>query len=113
VSGAATTKSAIDYAALAAKYASPSPAPTATPVPVAPGATAATARPTVVTPSSTTYGVVNAGKPASAAPAAAPVKTGSPLTKVLLFVGIPIFLIAYTFVWIIVFHVDLTKLLKF
>jgi len=98
-------KTAIDYAALAAKY--------ATPVPTI-GTETTSPRPAVVTPSTTMYGVVNDGntkKAASDKPEKTDKKRSGGMKKLLLFLGIPILLIAYTVIWVVVFGVDLTQLL--
>ncbi len=121
-------KSAVDYAALAAKYATPAPAipeaTTTTRVPVANGglpplpthsdsaqqATNAAVHapstkpdPTVATFSATVQVPTNSSVPAA--------KNSSALLKIALIAGVPIFLIAYTVVWMVVFKVDIMKLL--
>ncbi len=120
-------KSAVDYAALAAKYATPAPAipeaAVATP-PAANGglpplptrsdsaqqATNAAVHapstkpdPAVATFSATVQVPTNSSVPA--------VKNSSSLLKIALIAGVPIFLIAYTAVWMVVFKVDIMKLL--
>lgn len=90
----------VDYAALAAKYATPLPTmdPNA-PIPKAPA----------VTPSTTAYGVVNNdSKPKT--PDTGGEKPGGK-KKLLLIVGIPVGLLIYTIIWIVVFHVDVMSLL--
>ncbi len=105
VSGTPAPQSAVDYAALAAKYATPpvpsfsSPSNQPQPEPV---------KAASVTPSTTTYGVVNAGadtKKEKVAPI--PAEKGSNLKKIMLILGILMFLMIYTFVWIVVFGVEL------
>lgn len=92
-------KPVVDYAALAAKYATPTP-----PVTAMPGARAA-----VVTPSSTTYGVVNNDSTAKSQEKEK--SDRSPLKKILLLVGLPVALLAYAIVWIFIFHIDVMALL--
>lgn len=87
----------IDYAALAAKYATPTP----------PVSAMASTHQAVVTPSSTTYGVVN-NETAKPAPQE---KTGSSMKKLLLLVGLPLLLIAYTIIWVVLFKIDIMALL--
>jgi len=90
----------VDYAALAAKYATPTP----------PVSAMSASRPTAVTPSSTTYGVVNAD-PAKPAVEKEKTAAGSSKKKILLIVGIPLLLIAYAAIWIFIFHVDIVSFL--
>ncbi len=98
-----TMSQTVDYAALAAKYATPLPTINpAAPVPPAP-------KPTVVTPSIPTYGVVNNGGHTEAAGQ----KEKKPLgkKKLLLFLGIPVVIVAYAVIWIVIFHLDVMALL--
>lgn len=101
-------KTAIDYAALAAKYATPVPAIGSTPeIPPAPSG-----KPPVVTPSTTAYGVVNNGKTdTKSTGTASEKKKSSGMKKILLILGIPVLLIAYTAIWVVVFKVDIMNLL--
>jgi hypothetical protein len=95
-------KPVVDYAALAAKFATPTPT-----INSVNGAV----HPTPVTPSTTTYGVVD-NKPAK--DKSKETKTdggGSPMKKILLIGGIPLILIGYTAVWIFLFHVDIMSFL--
>lgn len=90
-------KPTVDYAALAAKYATPT--PTINNV-------AGVPHQTPVTPSSTTYGVVN-NKPARSEKEKKVESGGSSTKKILFIVGFPIFLLAYSAVWIFIFQVDI------
>lgn len=101
-------KPTVDYAAIAAKYATPLPTmnASATSLPPRPNSQA------TVTPSTTTYGVVNGGNSSTTKVQAAHTeKSGSSLKKILLIIGIPLFIVAYTAVWIVVFKVDLMSVL--
>lgn len=94
-------KPTVDYAALAAKYATPLPTiDPNTPIAKAPA----------VTPSTTTYGVVNNGATKAKLAETGEKKPGGK-KKLLLIVGIPIGILIYTIVWIIVFQVDVMALL--
>lgn len=130
----APAKSAVDYAALAAKYATPPPplsesqsaavgAPFTPPptgggfVPPAPATpthsdsaqqatnaathtnTAAKSDPNVATFNATVQVPTNSSVPAT--------KNSSTLLKIALIVGVPVFLIAYSVVWMVVFKVDI------
>lgn len=102
-----TNKTTMDYASIAAKYATPTP-----PIGLDPFSSAP--RPSVVKPSTTTYGVVNN----SGTKLVAQDKTEnsekkgfSGMKKILLFVGLPVFLIVYTIMWLVIFGVDITQLL--
>ncbi len=90
-------KPTVDYAALAAKYATPTPniSNISSNVHQAP-----------VTPSSTIYGVVD-NKAAKSEKEKKTETKGSSSKKILLLAGIPILLIGYTAVWIFIFHVDI------
>lgn len=98
-------KPVVDYAALAAKYATPTP-PVSALGSIHPGSA-------VVTPSTTTYGVVNTttGTTGTAKPQEKEKKEGSSKKKLLLVVGIPIALLVYAVVWIVIFHIDVMALL--
>lgn len=94
-------KPTVDYAALAAKYATPLPTiDPNTPIVKAPA----------VTPSTTAYGVVNNGD-TKAKPAETGEKKPGGKKKLLLIVGIPIGILIYTVIWIVVFQVDVMSLL--
>jgi hypothetical protein len=90
-------KPTVDYAALAAKYATPTPNISNL---------SSNSHQTPVTPSSTIYGVVNnqAAKPEKEKKADS---KGSSPKKILLLAFIPLILIGYTAVWIFIFHVDI------
>jgi len=90
------SKPTVDYAALAAKYATPT--PTISTV-------NASVHQTPVTPSSTTYGVVD--NKSSKSEKAKDKTEGSPTKKILLIAGLPIMLIIYAAIWIFIFHVDI------
>ncbi len=90
-------KPVIDYAAISAK-----PTPSTTPTPK------------IFKPSGSetaSFGVVNAGN-AKSKPEADTEKKNSTIKTILLLILIPLFLIAYTFVWIIIFGVDVMGLLS-
>lgn len=94
-------KPTVDYAALAAKYATPLPTiDPNTPIAKAP----------VVTPSTTAYGVVNNDHTKAKSTDTGEKKPGGK-KKLLLIVGIPIGILIYTIIWIIVFQVDVMALL--
>jgi len=101
---AAAPKPTVDYAAIAAKYATPLPSINSS-MPQRPTGQAA------VTPSSTTYGVVNGGSTTAKEETPSTEKSGSSLKKILLIVGIPLFIVAYATVWIVVFKVDVMSFL--
>lgn len=97
-----STKPTVDYAAIAAKYATPLP-PINTTLNSSPKQSAP-----AVTPSGTTYGVVNGSSTDKQKEQTAHTeKSGSPLKKILLIIGIPIFIVVYAAIWIIVFKVDI------
>jgi hypothetical protein len=99
------SKPVVDYAALAAKFATPTPT-----------INAVNAASHPVTPSTTTYGVVD-NKPAkedkdkNKDKTKAPSTGGSSMKKILLIAGIPVILIGYTAVWVFVFHLDIMSFL--
>lgn len=97
-------KTTVDYAALAAKYATPMSSVSSTTAPLSTSQTA-------VTPSGTTYGVVNGGNADKKTQENPTEKGGSSRKKILLIIGIPLFIVAYAAVWIAVFKVDLMSLL--
>lgn len=105
LSGAPQPQSAVDYAALAAKYATP-PAPSFSAPSNQPQPTPVKAA--SVTPSTTTYGVVNTStdtKKEKAPPL--PAEKGGNLKKIMLILGILMFLVIYAFVWVVVFGIEL------
>lgn len=105
LAGAPQPKSAVDYAALAAKYATPLTPPTQeTPPPPPPAQKHA-----AVTPSSTMYGVVNGGSDSKTETKVdpEPEQKGGALKKIMLIAGILMFFVIYTFVWVVVFGFEL------
>lgn len=90
-------KPTVDYAALAAKYATPTPNISNI---------SSNAHQAPVTPSSTIYGVVD-NKAAKSEKEKKTETKGSSSKKILLLAGIPLLLIGYTAVWVFVFHVDI------
>lgn len=105
MSTAGQTKSAVDYAALAAKYATPPPVPMDSAnnnnAPAPPKQAA-------VTPSTTTYGVVNNGTNDIKKPLKLDAEDkGSMTKKIMLIAGILMFFVIYTFVWVVVFGFEL------
>ncbi len=104
ISTSAANKATIDYAALAAKYATPTP-------PIAPENP--NQKP-VSHPASLNFGVANGDKKEEKKDkekdkTTEPKKSGK--RKILLIIGIPLLIFIYTIVWIIVFKVDITALL--
>lgn len=89
----------IDYAALAAKYATPTPN-------ISNLSASMSQHQAPVTPSSTIYGVVG-NKAAQSNQAKNESEKGSSSKKILLLALIPIVLIGYTAIWIFVFRVDI------
>lgn len=94
-------KSAVDYNALNSQAINTS-APV-TPKVSAPTTTAYTATTQSTSP---TFGVVNPSESGKSSPASNE-KKGSILKKLLLLVGIPLFILIYTLIWVIVFGVEL------
>jgi len=93
-------KPTVDYAALAAKYATPTPNISNISM---------NSHQTPVTPSSTIYGVVDnkAAKSEKEKKTEKAENKGSSSKKILLLALIPILLIGYTAVWTFIFHVDI------
>lgn len=112
VVGAPQQQSAVDYAALAAKYATPQqPQQMTVPAQPFPIPQQQSQRHAAVTPSSTTYGVVNGGSETktenkSFSEPESEQKSGT-LKKIILIAGILMFFVIYTFVWIVVFGFEL------
>ncbi len=101
VTGATQNTSAIDYASLAAKYATP---------PATPEASNSVVQSTPVVPSTTTYGVVNNSQNTQTTPNVtpfAPEEKNKSLKKLLLIGGIMLFFAFYTVVWVIIFGVKM------
>jgi hypothetical protein len=90
-------KPTVDYAALAAKYATPTPNISNVSM---------NSHQTPVTPSSTIYGVVD-NKAVKSEKEKKTENKGSSSKKILLLALIPIILIGYTAVWTFIFHVDI------
>lgn len=84
-------KSAVDYAGLANHYAAPTPQPT---------------KPAVVTPSGTTYGVVNTNGNTKVDIKVSD-KKGSGSKTILIALGILVFFLIYTVVWFFFFGLEL------
>ncbi|MBI5045241.1 MAG: hypothetical protein HZC02_04905 [Candidatus Levybacteria bacterium] len=105
ISSSEANKATVDYAALAAKYATPTP----TIPPESPNQ-----RPT--TPTSFNFGVTNTDKKEKGkdkekdATSTEPKKSGGK-RKILLIVGAPLLILVYTIIWIVIFKVDVTTLL--
>lgn len=103
------SKSAIDYSSFGPKsppYQSPvtpSPMQSQPPVMQTPASIGVNSSPQVAT--STTFGVVNA--PEGKKKAETTEKKGSLMKTLLLFVGIPLFILIYAFIWIVVFGLEM------
>lgn len=98
-------KPVVDYAALAAKYATPTP-------PV--NAMASTHVPAVPAAATPTFGVVNSAADQTKTDnkeEKAEKSEGGSKKKLLLIIGLPIMLVVYTVAWILIFHIDMTAFL--
>jgi hypothetical protein len=106
VSATTPPKSAVDYEALAAKYATPAAMPLNQVSPQE-HSNSDPARQKLVKPSTTTYGVVNAGATASTAKDTVKEEKGSKTKLLLVIVGLIAFFIIYAVIWVIIFGVEL------